>query len=66
MPALTSTDLRTFSIQLKPDLICDDDYATMTSGVILNSTLDTLPHGSIDRVVDVCVYGDSPRLTGSV
>ena len=43
-----------------------DDYAAMTSRGIVNSTLDTLPHGSIGRVVDVCVYGDSPRLTGSV
>jgi len=37
-----------------------------TSRVILNTTLDALPRGSIGQVVDVCVYGDSPRLTSSV
>ena len=55
---------RTVLVQLMP--VYPDDYATMTSRVILNSMLDTLPHGSISWVVDVCVYGDSPRLTSSV
>jgi hypothetical protein len=63
-PISLSVGRRTVLVRLMPVYL--DVYAATTSRGILNSKLDTLPHGLIGLMVDVCVYGDSPPLTGAV